>query len=66
MWSGLYKKDQFEKLVISQKQLDSPDPVDAFVYMEFAAVQEILIVVNESIQTIDKVLKGTEMLTANS
>lgn len=46
--------------------MDAPDPVDAFVFMEFSTVQDLLSVVNESIQTIDKILKGTEMLTAKS
>jgi hypothetical protein len=43
--------------------LSSPDPVDAFVYMEMLAVIEILSKVNESIQSIARVLQGVEMLT---
>jgi dynein heavy chain 2 len=34
LWAGLYKRDTFEKLQLTQDHLNSPDPVEAFVYME--------------------------------
>jgi hypothetical protein len=43
--------------------LSSPDPVDAFVYMEMLSVIDILLKVDETIQSIAKVLQGVEMLT---
>jgi hypothetical protein len=46
--------------------LNAADPVDAFVYMELDNVKEILQVVNESMSSIAKILKGSEMLTAKS
>jgi hypothetical protein len=46
--------------------LNAVDPVDAFVFMELQTTRDMLIVVNESITTIIKVLQGTEMLTPKS
>jgi len=66
LWSSLYQKSTFEKIQIDQNQLNTPDPVEAFVYMELENVVEILAVVDESISTLQKVLAGTEMLSANS
>jgi Dynein heavy chain C-terminal domain len=43
--------------------LSSPDPIDAFVYMEMLAVIEILSKINEMISSIARVLQGVEMLT---
>lgn len=62
----LYKKDTFSKLVVDQSHLNSPDPVEAFLYMEIQMVQQILNLVNESVNSIIRVLKDNEMLTAKS
>lgn len=46
--------------------LNAVDPVDAFVFMELSTTRDLLVLVNESITTIIKVLQGTEMLTPKS
>jgi len=66
LWTNLYKQELFGKLVITQDHLNAVDPVDAFVYMELEGVKEILQVVNDSMSSIARILKGTEMLTAKS
>lgn len=66
LWSQLYQKQTFEKITIDQSQLNSSDPVEAFVYMEIETVIEILQIVDESITTLQKILAGTEMLSAQS
>jgi dynein heavy chain 2, cytosolic len=66
MWSALYPRAAFEGLVVAPAQLNAADPVAAFVYMEVAAVKEVLQAVHESIATITSVLQGTAMLTATS
>lgn len=48
-WSTLFRPEDYSQIKISQAQLSSPDPVDAFVYMEMLAVVDILNKVNESI-----------------
>ena len=66
LWGSLYQSQVFEKVQIDQNQLNSPDPVESFVYMEIETVLEILTIVNESITTLQKILQGTEMLSAKS
>ena len=56
LWSTLYKPEEYSQIKISPAQLSSPDPVDAFVYMEMLAVIEILRKVDDTIQSISRVL----------
>lgn len=66
LWGNLYKQELYDKIVITQEQLNTPDPVAAFVYVELENVKDILQVVHASISNIVKILKGSEMLTAKS
>lgn len=66
LWSNLYKQEHYDAVVITQEQLNTPDPVAAFVYVELESVKDILQVVHDSISNIVKILKGSEMLTAKS
>lgn len=63
LWSSTYRKEEFNQVRITKKDLDNDDPVNSFVYMEVLAVIQILKKVNESITSILGVLNGTEMLT---
>ena len=63
MWVTLFRPEEYSQIKISQQQLSSPDPIDAFVYMEMLAVVEILQKINEMIGSISRVLQGVEMLT---
>lgn len=65
-WAQLYKPEVFEKINITQDHLNSPDPVEGFVFMEIVTVKEILQYVHQSIQTIARILQGSEMLTDKS
>lgn len=67
LWENLYQtraKQAFGQTQITQEQLSSKDPVEAFVYMEIQTVKGILSTVDESLMTIMRVLRGEEMLTA--
>jgi len=56
LWNTLYRPEEYGQIKISQAQLSAPDPVDAFVYMEMLAVIDILQEVNNTVQSIAKVL----------
>lgn len=53
----------FKNTKITNQDLRNPDPVDQFVFMEMVSTKRILGIVHESVQSIVKVLQGTEMLT---
>lgn len=59
LWSSTYRKEEFNQVRITKKDLDNDDPVNSFVYMEVQAVIQILKKVNESITSILGVLNGT-------
>jgi len=63
LWNTIFKIETFKQFKITQADLNTPDPVDQFVYMEMMNVREILGKVNASIQMIIRVLQGQEMLT---
>lgn len=66
LWANSYEKQTFDQVQITPEQLDLPDPIEAFVYMEIAAVKEILNLVDESVAALKSVLQGSGMLTAKS
>ena len=59
----MFKVDILKQVRISTNDLRSDDPVAQFVFREMVSVKKILGFVNSSIQSIIKVLQGTEMLT---
>ena len=63
MWNNVFKVDILKQVRISSSDLRSDDPVNQFVFREMVATKKILGFVNSSIQSIVKVLQGTEMLT---
>jgi len=66
LWNTLFRMEDYSQIRISQQDLSSPDPIQAFVYMEMSQVVEILMNVNDSISSISAVLQGTEMLTTST
>lgn len=56
LWGTLFRPEEYSQIKINQQQLSSPDPIDAFVYMEMLAVIEILQKINEMIGSIARVL----------
>lgn len=63
LWKNVYKAEIYKQVQISKSGLRSSDPVEVFVYMEMMAAMEMLSNVNQSIDSILKVLQGQEMLT---
>ena len=59
----MFKVDLLKQVRISSNDLRNEDPVNQFVFREMVSVKKILGYVNQSIQSIVKVLQGTEMLT---
>jgi len=50
--------ETYKQIKVTEKDLTTPDPVDQFVYMEMAAVRDLLTRVNDHITSISKVLQG--------
>ena len=66
LWNTLYRAEEYAAIKISNAQLTSNDPIEAFVYMEMLCVTDILTKVGETIASITRVLQGTEMLTPDT
>lgn len=56
LWSTLFRLEEYQQIKITQANLSSSDPIEAFVYMEIQGVIDILMRVHESIGSIVRVL----------
>ena len=64
LWKSIYKPDGFRAIKIKPGNLNSEDPVEAFVYMETQSMLVTLQKINESLSSIARVIKGAGMLTS--
>ena len=64
LWKSIYKPDGFRSIKIKPGNLNSEDPVEAFVYMEAQNMLVTLQKINESLSSIARVIKGAGMLTS--
>jgi dynein heavy chain 2 len=66
LWTSSIKIEDFMKYKINSEMLMTQDPLEAFVYMEYKKMQELMMVIQNSILEISQVINATGVIKSST